>query len=47
MLRNSGLPDNVEDKIAEFVEVLREGKGIKEHRQYFYYERLFIFRRYQ
>ncbi|WP_287960347.1 tyrosine-type recombinase/integrase [Acidiplasma sp.] len=41
-LKNSDLPDNVKDKIFEFVEVLREGSGIKEHRQYFYYERLLI-----
>ena len=41
-LKNSGLPDNVKDKIFEFVDVLREGSGIKEHRQYFYYERLLI-----
>ena len=41
-LRNSDLPENVKDKIFEFVEVLREGSGIKEHRQYFYYERLLI-----
>ena len=41
-LRNSTLPENVRDKIFEFVDVLREGSGIKEHRQYFYYERLLI-----
>ena len=41
-LRNSTLPDNVKDKIFEFVDVLREGSGIREHRQYFYYERLLI-----
>ena len=34
--------DNVKDKIFEFVEVFQEGSGIKEHRQYFYYERLLI-----
>ena len=41
-LRNSILPDNVKEKIFEFVDVLREGSGIKEHRQYFYFERLII-----
>ena len=41
-LKNSTLPENVKDKIFEFVDVLREGSGIKEHRQYFYYERLII-----
>ena len=41
-LRNSTLPENVKDKIFEFVDVLREGSGIREHRQYFYYERLLI-----
>ena len=41
-LRNSDLPDNVKDKIFEFVSVLVEGNGIKKHREYFYYERLLI-----
>ena len=41
-LRNSGLSDNVKDKIFEFVDVLREGSGIKEHRHYFCYERVLI-----
>jgi site-specific recombinase XerD len=41
-LKNSTLPENVKDKIFEFVDVLREGSGIKEHRQFFYYERLII-----
>ena len=41
-LKNSALPENVKDKIFEFVDTLREGSGIKEHRQYFYYERLII-----
>jgi site-specific recombinase XerD len=41
-LKNSTLPENVKEKIFEFVDVLREGSGIKEHRQYFYYERLII-----
>ena len=41
-LRNSALPDNVKYRISEFVDVLREGSEIKEHRQYYYYERLLI-----
>ena len=41
-LKNSALPDNVKDKIFEFVDTLREGSGIKEHRQYFYFERLMV-----
>ena len=41
-LKNSALPDNVKDKIFEFVETLREGSGIKEHRQFYYFERLLI-----
>ncbi len=41
-LKNSGLPNNVKDKIFEFVSTLREGSGIKEHRQYYYFERLII-----
>ena len=41
-LKTSALPENVKDKIFEFVDVLREGSGIKEHRQYYYFERLLI-----
>jgi site-specific recombinase XerD len=41
-LKNSTLPENVKDKIFEFVDMLKEGSGIKEHRQFFYYERLII-----
>ncbi len=41
-LKNLALPENVKDKIFEFVDVLREGSGIKEHRQYYYFERLLI-----
>ena len=41
-LSNSALPDNVKDKIFEFVDTLREGSGIREHRQYFYFERLMV-----
>ena len=41
-LKNSALSENVKDKIFEFVDTLREGSGIKEHRQYFYFERLMV-----
>lgn len=41
-LKNSNLPENVKDKIFEFVNTLTVGAGIKEHRQYFYFERLII-----
>ena len=41
-IKNSTLPENVKDKIFEFVDMLKEGSGIKEHRQFFYYERLVI-----
>lgn len=41
-IESSGLPKNVKDKIFEFVNTLTVGSGIKEHRQYYYYERLFI-----
>lgn len=41
-IKNSTLPENVKDKIFEFVDMLKEGSGIKEHRQFFYYERLII-----
>ena len=39
-LKNSALLENVKDKIFEFVDTLKEGSGIKEHRQYYYFERL-------
>ena len=32
----------LKDKIFEFVDTLREGSGIREHRQYFYFERLMV-----
>ena len=41
-IENSGLPDNVKSKVFEFVNTLTVGSGIKEHRQYYYYERLLI-----
>ena len=41
-LKNSALLENVKDKIFEFVDTLKEGSGIKEHRQYYYFERLLI-----
>ena len=41
-IENSELPKSVKDKIFEFVNILKEGSGIKEHRQFFYYERLII-----
>ncbi|MCI2413245.1 MAG: site-specific integrase [Cuniculiplasma sp.] len=41
-LENSGLPKEMKDKIFEFVLTLREGSGIKQHREYYYYERLLI-----
>ena len=41
-LENSGLPKELKDKIFEFVLTLREGSGIKQHREYYYYERLLI-----
>ena len=41
-LENSAVPDNVKEKIFEFVGVLREGSGIQEHRESSYFEQLTI-----
>ena len=41
-IENAGFPDIVKRKIMEFVQILTEGSCIKEHRQYYYYERLLI-----
>jgi len=41
-IENSELPTNVKEKIFEFVNMLTVGSHIKEHRQYYYYERLII-----